>query len=106
MIKTTEEFIPTRRSLLTRLKEWDDQESWQQFFDTYWRLIYSVALKSGGAAAIVKTIATLVQSAEGRELIRDLQIIVSAMMQQAASMDPWEFRLLQNLQGALNHVLF
>src|SRR5438105_2832178 len=42
-----DEFIPTRRSLITRLKNWDDQQSWQEFFDTYWRLIYSVALKAG-----------------------------------------------------------
>jgi RNA polymerase sigma-70 factor (ECF subfamily) len=41
------EFIPTRRSLLTRLKRWDDQESWRDFFNTYWKLIYSVALKAG-----------------------------------------------------------
>src|SRR2546423_6122844 len=41
------DLIPTRRSLLTRLKRWDDQESWQQFFDTYWKLIYSVALRAG-----------------------------------------------------------
>jgi len=40
-------FIPTRRSLLTRLKDWDDQESWKDFFNTYWKLIYGVAVKSG-----------------------------------------------------------
>jgi RNA polymerase sigma-70 factor (ECF subfamily) len=39
--------IPTRRSLLTRLKNWDDQEGWRQFFDTYWRLIHSVAIRAG-----------------------------------------------------------
>jgi RNA polymerase sigma factor (sigma-70 family) len=43
----TEQFIPTRYSLLSRLQNWDDQESWRSFFDTYWRLIYSIALKSG-----------------------------------------------------------
>jgi len=43
----TEDFIPTRYSLLSRLQNWDDQESWKNFFDTYWRLIYSIALKSG-----------------------------------------------------------
>lgn len=42
-----EDFIPTRYSLLSRLQNWDDQESWKVFFDTYWRLIYSFALKSG-----------------------------------------------------------
>src|SRR5262245_14343928 len=39
--------IPTRHSLLNRLKDWDDQSSWQEFFDTYWRLIYNVAVKAG-----------------------------------------------------------
>lgn len=41
------EFIPTRQSLLSRLKDWNDQESWKVFFDTYWKLIYSAALKAG-----------------------------------------------------------
>ena len=40
-------FLPTRQSLLSRLKDWDDHESWRDFFDTYWRLIYGLALKSG-----------------------------------------------------------
>lgn len=39
--------IPTRYSLLDRLQNWQDNESWQDFFDTYRRLIYSVALRSG-----------------------------------------------------------
>ena len=38
---------PTRHSLINRLKDLEDQMSWQSFFDTYWRLIYNVALKSG-----------------------------------------------------------
>lgn len=44
---STEEFIPTRYTLLSRLRDWEDDESWKDFFDTYWRLIYSVARKSG-----------------------------------------------------------
>jgi RNA polymerase sigma-70 factor (ECF subfamily) len=39
--------IPTRQSLLARLKDWGDQEGWCQFFDTYWRLINATALKAG-----------------------------------------------------------
>src|SRR6185369_9433656 len=39
--------IRTRQSLLNRLKDWGDQSSWQDFFDTYWRLIYNVATKAG-----------------------------------------------------------
>ena len=47
MAPQTEDPIPTRYSLLSRLQNWDDQESWKEFFDTYWRLIYAVAIKSG-----------------------------------------------------------
>ncbi len=39
--------LPTRRSLLSRLRSWDDQDSWRDFFDTYWRLIFDVARKAG-----------------------------------------------------------
>jgi RNA polymerase sigma factor (sigma-70 family) len=39
--------FPTRQSLLSRLRDWDDQQSWQQFFDNYWRLIYGAAIKTG-----------------------------------------------------------
>ena len=42
-----DEFIPTRRSLLSRLKSWDDQGSWREFFDTYWKFLYCVAVKTG-----------------------------------------------------------
>ena len=42
-----DEFLPTRKSLLTRLKNWDDQDGWREFFDTYWKLIYSVGRKAG-----------------------------------------------------------
>jgi RNA polymerase sigma-70 factor (ECF subfamily) len=43
----TEDFIPTRYSLLSRLQNWGDEASWKDFFDTYWRLIYSVARRAG-----------------------------------------------------------
>jgi RNA polymerase sigma factor (sigma-70 family) len=38
---------PTRHTLVQRLKNLEDQDSWQDFFNTYWRLIYTVALRSG-----------------------------------------------------------
>lgn len=47
MTSLAEDPIPTRYTLLSRLEDRDDQDSWKDFFDTYWRLIYSVALKSG-----------------------------------------------------------
>jgi RNA polymerase sigma-70 factor (ECF subfamily) len=39
--------IATRHTLLNRLKDWGDQTSWQEFFDTYVQLIYNVAVKAG-----------------------------------------------------------
>lgn len=37
----------TRKSLIERLGNWEDQRSWDDFYQTYWRLIYTVGLKSG-----------------------------------------------------------
>jgi RNA polymerase sigma-70 factor (ECF subfamily) len=33
--------------LIERLSNWEDQKSWEEFYKRYWKLIYSVALKSG-----------------------------------------------------------
>jgi RNA polymerase sigma factor (sigma-70 family) len=43
----TDRSIITRYSLLSRLQDWQDNKSWQEFFETYWRLVYSLALRSG-----------------------------------------------------------
>lgn len=43
----TDALLPTRQSLLSRLRDCQDQDGWREFFDTYWRLIYNVARKSG-----------------------------------------------------------
>jgi RNA polymerase sigma-70 factor (ECF subfamily) len=43
----TDDSLQTRRSLLSRLKDLDDHESWRTFFDRYWRLLYNVARRSG-----------------------------------------------------------
>ena len=40
-------FAKTRKSLIARLDNWEDQRTWDEFYQTYWRLIYSVAIKSG-----------------------------------------------------------
>lgn len=41
------ELIPTRQTLLSRLRDLNNQESWREFFDTYWRLIFNTARKAG-----------------------------------------------------------
>jgi len=45
--RNADQLIPTRTTLLNRLKDWQDQAGWQLFFDTYWKLIYGVARKAG-----------------------------------------------------------
>jgi len=57
--------IATRRSLVDRLANWDDQRRWQEFFDTYWKLIYSAARKSG------------LTDAEGQEVVQETVICVA-----------------------------
>lgn len=47
MAQHENELLRTRATLLGRLKDWEDQSSWQQFFDTYWGLIYGVARRAG-----------------------------------------------------------
>jgi RNA polymerase sigma factor (sigma-70 family) len=47
MDKAKNAFTRTRWTLIERLKNWDDRESWSQFFDLYWKLIYSVSIQSG-----------------------------------------------------------
>ncbi len=42
-----EQFAKTRMSLIEQLANWEDQRTWDEFYQTYWRLIYSVSVKSG-----------------------------------------------------------
>ena len=69
MAANSDGLIPTRRSLLTRLKNWDDQDSWKDFFDTYWRLIYGVAIKAG------------LNDAEAQEVVQETVIAVAKQME-------------------------
>jgi RNA polymerase sigma-70 factor (ECF subfamily) len=57
--------IPTRHSLLQRLKDWGDQSSWQEFFDTYSELLYNVAVKAG------------LSDAEAQEVVQETVIAVA-----------------------------
>lgn len=63
------EFIPTRQSLLSRLKDWDNQDSWREFFNTYWRLIYDFAAKAG------------LDDADAQDVVQETVISVAKQMQ-------------------------
>jgi RNA polymerase sigma-70 factor (ECF subfamily) len=64
------DLLPTRVSLLNRLKNWDDQESWGQFFQSYWKLIYGAAVRSG------------LNDAEAQDVVQETVIIVAKKMEQ------------------------
>jgi len=63
-----DEFIPTRASLLSRLKDWEDQTSWREFFDTYGRLIYGVARKAG------------LSDVEAQDILQETLLVVAKKM--------------------------
>src|SRR5262245_28103531 len=75
MMAERDELLPTRWSLLSRLKNWDDQASWQEFFDTYWKLIYGVAIKAG------------LTDAEAQDVVQETVITVAKNLEQF-KMDP------------------
>ena len=45
--EVTKGYAATRKSLIARLDNWEDQRTWDDFYKTYWKLIYAVAMKSG-----------------------------------------------------------
>ncbi len=65
---TNQDSMATRRSLLTRLKDWGDRAGWREFFDTYWQLIYSVAKRSG------------MREEDAHELVQDVMVSVANEM--------------------------
>ena len=74
-----DDLVPTRQSLLTRLKDWNDQESWQVFFETYWKLIYRAALKAGlseeeAQDAVQETVISVARAMPSLSTDRDLFI--------------------------------
>ncbi len=40
-------FQKTRKSLIERLDDWQDQKTWMEFHDIYWRVIYRFSLRNG-----------------------------------------------------------
>ncbi|HYV26754.1 MAG TPA: sigma-70 family RNA polymerase sigma factor [Candidatus Eisenbacteria bacterium] len=83
-----ESFIPTRASLLARLKAWDDSRSWSEFFETYWRLIYGRARTAG------------LSDQEAQEVVQETLIAVSKKMSEfkydpaVASFKTWLFQIV------------
>jgi len=69
-------FLATRSSLLGRMKNEEDQQSWLEFYNTYWKLIYNVARKSGLKDAdaqdvVQETVLTVLRKIKEFEYNRD-----------------------------------
>jgi RNA polymerase sigma factor (sigma-70 family) len=45
--KKNDPMLATRQSLIAKLGDLDDRARWEEFFETYWRLIHSVAMRAG-----------------------------------------------------------
>jgi RNA polymerase sigma-70 factor (ECF subfamily) len=58
------EMLPTRESLLSRIRDWKN-DSWQEFFEIYWKLIYNTARRYG------------LNDAEAQEVVQETMIGVS-----------------------------
>ena len=63
------ETVQTRRSLISRLRNLDDRDGWQDFFDTYWKLIYSVSRQAG------------LSEQEAEEVVQETTVAVSKYIQ-------------------------
>ena len=68
MATSKSELIPTRATLLHRLKDLENQASWQEFFDIYWPLIYGVAIKQGLKSDAAQDVVQVVMTETARQM--------------------------------------
>jgi len=71
-----ERFEATRMSLIERLADWEDQRSWDDFYRTYWRLIYGVSVKSG------------LSPDEGFDVVQETVLTVAKQWKKGQRFDP------------------
>jgi RNA polymerase sigma-70 factor (ECF subfamily) len=70
----TKSEVKTRQSLIERLRDREDRESWREFFDRYWRLVYGLAIKSG------------LTEPEAEEVVQETMVAISR------NLDEYEYR--------------
>lgn len=87
------EFLPTRSSLLQRLKTWANEADWKEFFDTYQRSIRGLALKCG------------LNHAEAEEVVQETMVAVAKQMpgfeydRSVGSFKGWLFTITRRAVG-------
>ena len=81
MTLPTDDSLPTRGSLLRRLQNWEDEESWRDFSRTYERLVLGVARKSG------------LSQEEARDVLQEVLLSVAKTIEDfESSTQPGSFR--------------
>jgi RNA polymerase sigma-70 factor (ECF subfamily) len=70
MMPSGEDPAATRSSLIRRLHDWGDQKAWDDFFNSYWKLIYAVAVKSG------------LSDAEARDVVQETVVSVARSLKE------------------------
>ena len=89
MSTVTETDLKTRRSLLSRLRDLDDRDSWRTFFDLYWRLLYNVARRAG------------LTEADAQDVVQETVVAVARQMpefrydQAKGTFKQWLFRIVR-----------
>jgi RNA polymerase sigma-70 factor (ECF subfamily) len=89
MSLTEELSLQTRKSLLSRLRDHEDTQSWQTFFDLYWRLLYNVARRAG------------LDDADAQDVVQDTVMAIAREIPQfhydpeRGSFKQWLFRILR-----------
>jgi RNA polymerase sigma-70 factor (ECF subfamily) len=74
---------------LSRLRDYEDKESWQTFFDRYWRLLYNVARRAG------------LDDVDAQDVVQDTVIAVAKEIPEfrydpeRGSFKQWLFRILR-----------
>lgn len=89
MSTVTDSDLKTRRSLLSRLRDLDDRESWRTFFDLYWRMLFNVARRAG------------LSEADAQDVVQETVVAVARQMPQfkydrtKGTFKHWLFRIVR-----------
>ena len=89
MSLAAEPSLRTRTSLLSRLRDLEDRDSWQTFFDLYWRLLYNVARRAG------------LDDVDAQDVVQDTVMAIAKEIprfrydQERGSFKQWIFRILR-----------
>ena len=83
----TKSELKTSPSLIDRLRDREDRESWREFFDRYWRLVYGLAIKAG------------LTESEAEEVVQETMVSISRNLDdyrykpQECSFKSWMFKM-------------